>query len=458
MDPLGKVNRYGKLPRSSKTWNAALRAARQRRQRITPPPSGDEAFLDAYPYELLEVRNAQNVRIEPGTLCHVQFPSGVLPFGNFETSKFHQLPVIFPASGTIAEPAASSFVRVLDRIERGNVGRAVLLGHLPDGVLQLGPRRHWAGKPFVGIPFVNQAKHESQPFTNVEADWITVPASGNGGSFSGVPGTENKPASIDGLEFIPLRDVSRTKSGRTRFWDAYQPVHPCRLVGTLTMRLFISRPRVNLRSGFLYGDCELIVAINGNPFVPTNPDHFAQRQTVAPVLLNRCIRQFSGSGFDINFNNSPLQPDGSAGSVPPENLREFRTFVLPFTLGRPDPLFAGDIYWTVIFQRGRNICPVLPTVKIAGCMVEFLEIDRDDSRDRSGNPLSPFLGNRFRTQSSEMGPNIRDSSFRVSASAVGESTVIKTPLFFLRNGQGSATLASASLFAAGTANTGAGPG
>ena len=451
MDPLGKVNRNGKLPRSSRTWNAALRAAKHRRQRNSPPPSGDEQFLDSYPYEMLEVRNAQNFRIEPGTLCHVQMPSGTLPFGNSTTSKLHQVPVIWPASGRIVAPEACSFVRTLDRIEPGNAGRAVLLGHLPDGVSQLGPRRHWAGKPFIGVPFVNQAKHESQPFTGVEADWIPIPTSGSGGSLSGVPGPATKPSSIDGLEFIPLRD-----GGREKLWDAYQPVHPCRLVGTLTMRLMVSRPRVNLRSGFLYGDCELIVGVNIGRDLSISTDNFAQRWTVGPVLFNRCIRQFSGGGFDINFNNSPLTPDGSSGSVPPENLREFRTIVAPFMLGTPTELFRGDLYWTVIVRRGRNLCPVLPTVKIAGCMVELLEIDRDDSRDRSGNPLSPFLGNGSRTQSSEIGPLVRDSSFRVGASTHGDSAVIKTPLFFLRNGQASASLTSATVSASGTANTGSG--
>jgi hypothetical protein len=452
MDPLGKVKRGGKLPRSSKTWNAALRAGKRRRQRITPPPSGGEAALDFYPYEVIEVRNAQAFRINPGTLCHIQMPSGNLPFGNSNTSKLHQVPVVWPVSGSVVAPEACSFARVLDRIEPGNAGRAALLGHLPDAISHLGPRRHWAGKPFVGIPFVNQGKHESQPFTDVESDWITVPEIGSGGSLSGVPGPASKPASIDGLEFIPLRD-----GGRTRLWDAYQPVHPCRLVGTLTVRLFVSRPRVNLRSGFLYGDCELFVAINGNPFNPANPDHFAQRQTVAPVMFNRCIRQFSGSGFDFNFNNSPLTPDGGSGSVPPENLREFRTFVLPFTLGQADQIFAGDIYWTVIYQRGRNICPVLPTVKIAGCMVEFLEIDRDDSRDRFGNPLSPFIGRGSRQQSGRIGPEVVRAAPVAGASLAVDSGFVRTPSFFPRYGSSSASLASATLFAAGTANTGAGP-
>ena len=450
MDPLGKVNRNGKLPRSSKTWNASLRAAKNRRQRKSPPPSGDEQFLDFYPYELIEVRNPQQARIQPGTLCHVQMPSGNIPFGNSDESKFNQLPIVFPASGQIVQPQACSFARVLDRIEPGNSGRAVLLGHLPDAVTHLGPRRHWAGKPFVGIPFVNQGKHESQPFTDVEADLVTVTPGTNGGQLSGVPGPLTKPTSIDGLEFLPLRD-----SGRTRLWDAYRPAHPTRLVGTLTIRLFVSRPRVNLRSGFLYGDCELIVAINGSPFVPSNPDHFAQRQTVAPVLFNRCIKQFPGSGFDANFNNSPITADGSSGSVPPENLREFRTFVLPFTLGHADQLFTGDIYWTVIYERGRSICPVLPTVKVAGCIVEFLEIDRDDSRGSTGNLLSPFLGNGVRQESGSMGPDISGSSPVSSASEL-DSGFIGIPNFFSRYGTAASTSASATLAASGTANTGVG--
>lgn len=159
----------------------------------------------------------------------------------------------------------------------------------------LGPARHWAGKKFVGIPFLNSARHESQPFSNREADWIVLPQESGGGSFSGVPGATTVPA---GLEFLPI------------VGKAYRPLHPCRIVGTVMIRLMIQRQRVNLRSGFLYGGIELTVCVNGRNFNPTVPGFFAQHRSIPPNLFNRCINKFTGAGFDENFNNLPLLPDG----------------------------------------------------------------------------------------------------------------------------------------------------
>jgi hypothetical protein len=456
MDPLRQLSNGDKLPRSATAWNRSLGAAKKRRQRGTPPPSGESVQLDPYPYEVVQVRNVGATRIDAGTLCNLRHPPGnsFSVFGTYDT-KLLQVPIVWPTTPTINEPGASSFCRALETIAPNTVGRAALLGHLPDGVNHYGPKRHWAGKKFIGIPFVNQGKHESLSFESLESDWITVPSNtSSGGQISGVPGPLTKPTTFTGMEFLPLRDA-----GTPRMWAAYRPVHPTWLVGTLTIRLLVSRQRVTMRSGYLYGDCDLIVAVSGNPFVASNIRHFAQYWTVPPIFFNRCIKQFPGSGFDQNFNNSPITSDGASGSVPPQELREFRTFVVPMTLGGPDQLYTGDIYWTVIWKRGRSVCPVLPTVKIAGCMWEFLEIDRDDSRDGRGQPLSPFLGNSARSDSSRMGPEVRSDGQPIISTLSGGSGFIDSPGVFLRTGSSILSAAAASLSASGTTmGTGGGTG
>jgi hypothetical protein len=455
MDPLRQLKSGDRLPRSATAWNKSLSAAKKRRQRQTPPPSGEPVNIDPYPYEIVQIRNAGQTRIDAGTLCNLRHPT---PGDNFSVfgyyhSRLQQVPIVWLATPTITAPGASSFCRALETIQPSTVGRAALLGHLPDGISHYGPKRHWAGKKFVGIPFLNQGRHESQPFDSIESNWITVPAtSTSGGQLSGVPGPLSKPSSIDGLEILPLRDA-----GVSRMWAAYRPVHPTWLVATLTIRLLVSRPRVTMRSGYLYGDCDLSVAVNGNPYVPSNPRHFAQHWTVPPIFFNRCIRQFSGTGFDANFNNSPLTSDGANGSVPPQELREFRTFTVPMTLGGPDQLYTGDIYWTVIWKKGRSVCPVLPTVKIAGCMLEFLEIDRDDSRNFAGQPLTPSLGNSSILASSQMGPELVGSGSVGDAQLQGSSGFIANPGSFLRTGTGSLTTGGAVLSGSGS-STGIGGG
>jgi hypothetical protein len=456
MDPLRQLKSGDRLPRSATAWNKSLSAAKKRLQRQTPPPSGEPVNIDPYPYEIVQIRNAGQTRIDAGTLCNLRHP---IPGDNFSVfgyyhSRLQQVPIVWPASPTITAPGASSFCRVLETIQPSAVGRAALLGHLPDGISHYGPKRHWAGKKFVGIPFVNQGRHESQPFDNIESNWITVPAtSASGGQLSGVPGPLSKPSSIDGLEILPLRDA-----GVSRMWAAYRPVHPTWLVATLTIRLLVSRPRVTMRSGYLYGDCDLTVCVNGDPYVPANPRHFAQHWTIPPVFFNKCIRQFSGTGFDQNFNYSPITPDGSWGSVPPQELRQFRTFVLPVTFGGPDQLYTGDIYWTVIWKKGRSVCPVSPVVKIAGCLFEFLEIDRDDSRDSFNRPIAPNFGNPFSIASTQLGPDILGSGPLGDSSLSGSSGFIENPGTFIRTGQGSLTTASSTLYASGnTSGTGGGP-
>ena len=453
MDPLRQLSTGDKLPRSATAWNRSLGAAKKRRQRLSGPPSDDAVQLDPYPYEVVLVENVGGTRIDAGTLCNLRHPPGSSfnVFGTY-TTKLLQVPVVWRTKATVTEPGASSFCRALETIAPNTVGRAALLGHLPDGVSHYGPKRHWAGKKFLGIPFVNQGKHESLSFDSLESDWVTVPANTKtGGQISGVPSPLTKPTTFTGMEIVPPRDA-----GTQRMWQAYRPVHPTWIVGTLTIRLMVSRQRVTMRSGYLYGDCDLIVAVNGNPFVPSNPRHYAQYWTIPTVFFNRCIKQFSGSGFDQNFNNSPITSDGASGSVPPQELREFRTFVVPMTLGGPDQLYMGDIYWTVIWNNGKAVCPVPPTVKIAGCMWEFLEIDRDDSRDGKGQALSPFLGNAGGLDSSAIGPEIKNDGRPIVLAIGGGSGFINNPGTFIRTGNASMST-SASLSASGTA-TGTGGG
>lgn len=455
MDPLRKIPNGGKLPRSATAWNKSLGSAKKRRQKQTPPlPSGEPTDIDPYPYEVIQIRNAGATKIEAGTLCNMRHPPGdtFSAFGTYH-SRLQQVPVVWPTTPTITVPGATSFCRALETIQPNTVGRAALMGHLPDGVNHYGPKRHWAGKKFVGVPFVNQGKHESQPFDQIESNWITITANTpTGGQLSGVPAPLTKPTSIQGLELLPLRDA-----GTPRMWAAYRPVHPTWIVGTLTVRLLVTRTMLTLRSGYLYGDCDLTVAVNANPYVPSNPLHFAQHWTIPPILFNKCIRQFSGTGFDQNFNLSPITTDGSSGGQPPTQLREFRTFVVPVTLGGPDQLYTGDIYWTFIWKKGRSMCPVLPTVKIAGCMFEYLEIDRDDSRDFTGKPISPKLGNFSGFSSSLMGPEILDSGSSIGSQSQSASGFIENPGSFIRTGTGSLTTGGSTLAASGTAS-GAGSG